>query len=100
MAHHVQKKATKKHAATRPKKSRPSDKFRAPTNYPPVPEQAWMTKIDALSPSNKVTVTITVSPDDTPASLTTKLTAAGATAPAEFMYSGSPLTTTLADCGL
>mmetsp|Transcript_48011 Transcript_48011/g.58137 ORF Transcript_48011/g.58137 Transcript_48011/m.58137 type:complete len:98 (+) Transcript_48011:209-502(+) len=32
-AKHVQKKATKKHADRRPKKSRKSDIFRAPTNY-------------------------------------------------------------------
>lgn len=33
-AKHVQKKGAKKAAHRRPKKSRPSDKFRAPTNYP------------------------------------------------------------------
>ena len=30
----MQKKAAKKSQSRRPKKSRPSDKFRAPTNYP------------------------------------------------------------------
>ncbi|GMI55213.1 hypothetical protein ScalyP_jg1655 [Parmales sp. scaly parma] len=32
-AHHVMKKATKGHNAYRPKKHRPSDKVRKPTNY-------------------------------------------------------------------
>merc|ERR1719310_389132 len=38
MAHHVQKKCTKKHNAMRPRKSRPSDRNRTPPNYPPIPQ--------------------------------------------------------------
>jgi len=46
MAHHVQKKATKHHHHTRPRKSRPSDIFRKPTNYPELPDIPWYTKIE------------------------------------------------------
>mmetsp|Transcript_37369 Transcript_37369/g.111968 ORF Transcript_37369/g.111968 Transcript_37369/m.111968 type:complete len:92 (-) Transcript_37369:332-607(-) len=38
-AKHVQKKATKKHRDRRPKKTRRSDRIRAPTNYP---EPEWV----------------------------------------------------------
>ena len=50
VAHHVQKKATKKHQANRPKKSRPSDKYRTPPSYPPLPDVPWYTKIEDSKP--------------------------------------------------
>jgi len=43
MAHHVQKKATKHHHASRPRKSRPSDINRKPPNYPELPDIPWYT---------------------------------------------------------
>ncbi len=46
MAHHVQKKATRAHNAFRPRKSRPSDIYRKPPSYPPLPDIPWYTKID------------------------------------------------------
>ena len=49
VAHHVQKKATKGHNAYRPKKKRPSDIFRKPPSYPPIPDIPWYTKIDGLT---------------------------------------------------
>jgi hypothetical protein len=49
VAHHVQKKATRKHNAMRPRKSRPSDINRKPPSYPAQPDIPWYTKIDTLS---------------------------------------------------
>ena len=49
VAHHVQKKATKGHNAFRPKKKRPSDIFRKPPSYPPIPDIPWYTKLESLS---------------------------------------------------
>jgi len=49
MAHHVQKKATRAHNAFRPKKSRPSDIYRKPPNYPAFPDIPWYTKIETSS---------------------------------------------------
>jgi cytochrome b6-f complex iron-sulfur subunit len=46
LAHHVQKKATKHHHHSRPKKSRPSDINRKAPEYPPIPDIPWMTKIE------------------------------------------------------
>merc|ERR1719237_1157368 len=46
MAHHVQKKATKHHHHSRPRKTRPSDIYRTPTNYPEHPDVPWYTKIE------------------------------------------------------
>ena len=99
MAHHVQKKATKHHASSRPKKSRLSDRNRRPPSYPSLPEKPWMTPVDSLSGAKKQTVTITVAPGDDVASLKTKLSAAGASAE-EFVFQGTPVTGTLADAGL
>ena len=99
MAHHVQKKATKHHASSRPKKSRLSDRNRRPPSYPSLPEKPWMTPVDSLSGAKKQTVTITVAPGDDVASLKTKLSAAGAAAE-EFVFQGTPVTGTLADAGL
>ena len=99
MAHHVQKKATKHHASSRPKKSRLSDRNRRPPSYPSLPEKPWMTPVDSLSGAKKQTVTITVAPGDDVASLKTKLSAAGASAE-EFVFQGTPVTGTLGDAGL
>ena len=99
MAHHVQKKATKHHASSRPKTSRLSDRNRRPPSYPSLPEKPWMTPVDSLSGAKKQTVTITVAPGDDVASLKTKLSAAGASAE-EFVFQGTPVTGTLADAGL
>jgi len=53
-AKHVQKKATKKHADRRPKKSRMSDKIRKPVVYPEVPSVPEYTISDApASPAAK-----------------------------------------------
>merc|ERR1719271_1669676 len=46
MAYHVQKKATKHHHHSRPRKSRPSDINRKAPEYPPIPDIPWMTKIE------------------------------------------------------
>jgi cytochrome b6-f complex iron-sulfur subunit len=46
LAHHVQKKATKHHHHSRPRKSRPSDINRKAPEYPPIPDIPWMTKIE------------------------------------------------------
>ena len=97
MAHHVQKKATKKHQATRPRKSRPSDMNRKPPQYPQIPEQPWMTVTE--SAPSRSTVSITVSPTDTADSLKAKLTAAGASAE-EIFYQNQAVTGTFADVGL
>lgn len=43
MAHHVQKKATKHHEHSRPRKSRPSDINRKPPVYPELPDIPWYT---------------------------------------------------------
>jgi len=43
MAHHVQKKATKHHEHSRPRKSRASDRNRTPPSYPAMPDIPWMT---------------------------------------------------------
>ena len=101
VAHHVQKKATKHHAHTRPRKSRPSDANRTPPQYPPIPDTPWMTPTEGLTQmTNKQKVSIQVSPSDTAADLNSKLQAAGASAVERFVYSGIELSTTLADCGL
>jgi hypothetical protein len=53
-AKHVQKKATKKHADRRPKKSRPSDINRKPTNYPTFEKPAeYSISDDAPTPVTK-----------------------------------------------
>jgi hypothetical protein len=49
LAHHVQKKATRKHNAYRPRKSRPSDINRTPTIYPPLPDIPWYTKLESTA---------------------------------------------------
>ena len=49
MAHHVQKKATRAHNAFRPRKTRPSDIFRKPPEYPAKPDIPWYTKLDGPS---------------------------------------------------
>merc|ERR1719498_1023807 len=46
LAHHVEKKATKHHHHSRPRKSRPSDINRKAPQYPPLPDIPWMTKIE------------------------------------------------------
>ena len=46
LAHHVQKKATKHHDYSRPRKSRPSDINRKKPEYPPIPDIPWYTKIE------------------------------------------------------
>jgi hypothetical protein len=92
VAHHVQKKATRKHNAYRPRKSRPSDIFRTPPSYPAMPDIPVMTKLDSVS--------IEVTPDDTADSLRSKVTAAGGASPEQFVYAGKEVTGTLADCGL
>ena len=46
VAHHVQKKATKGHNAYRPKKSRPSDIYRKPPDFPAMPDIPWYTKLE------------------------------------------------------
>ena len=99
MAHHVQAKATKHHAKTRPRKSRPSDINRVPPTYPPLPDIPWMSPT-SLSAKAEKTVTISIAPSDTAADLNSKLTAAGASAVDRFVYGGIELATTLADCGL
>jgi len=100
MAHHVQKKAARAHNAFRPRKSRPSDIYRTPPSYPALPDIPWMTKIDSSSSVSKSTVSIEVSPEDTAASLSAKVVAAGASAPDSFSYQGKAVSGTLADCGL
>ena len=102
MAHHVQKKATKKHAANRPKKSRPSDRLRAPTNYPPLPDTPWMQAgaVDDAAYVPATTVQITVAPADTLATIKEKLSAAGAAAPEAYYFEGKEVTGSLADAGL
>lgn len=94
MAHHVQKKATKKHQANRPRKTRPSDINRKPVEYPAIPDIPWM------SPVGEQKVTIEIEPTDTTKTLSAKLKAAGAVPPAEFMYGGSAVTGTLGENGL
>jgi cytochrome b6-f complex iron-sulfur subunit len=49
LAHHVQKKATKHHQYSRPRKSRPSDRNRKAPEYPPIPDIPWYTKIEATA---------------------------------------------------
>jgi len=100
MAHHVQKKATRAHNAYRPKKSRPSDIYRTPPSYPPLPDIPWMTKLDGSSGVTKTTVSIEVSPEDTAATLSAKVVAAGAAAPETFSFQGKAVSGSLADCGL
>merc|ERR1719231_974276 len=100
MAHHVQKKATRGHNAFRPRKHRPSDINRKPTDYPEIPTRAWMTPISSLSGKPSSTVTIEITPEDSPETLVAKVTAAGGTAPDTFMYGGKPLTGKLGDAGL
>ncbi len=100
VAHHVQKKATKKHAHNRPRKSRPSDRFRTPPSYPSLPDIPWMTKLDGPSGISSTTVSIDVSPEDTLKTLQGKVVAAGAASPEEVNFNGKALTGTLADCGL
>jgi len=99
MAHHVQKKATKKHQACRPRKSRESDRNRRPPQYPALPDQPWMTSTTAVSGGSS-TVTISIAPTDNMESVSAKLQAVGAAAPDELFYGGQLLTSTLADCGL
>merc|ERR1719199_735140 len=87
MAHHVQKKATKHHEHSRPRKSRPSDINRTPPQYPPIPDTPWMTPTEGLTQmTNKQKVSIQVSPSDTAADLNSKLQAAGASAVERFVY--------------
>ena len=100
MAHHVQKKAAKKHNACRPRKSRPSDIFRTPPSYPALPDIPWMTKLDAPSGVSTSSAGLEIAPTDDAASLASKVAAAGGPTPEEFVYNGVTLTTTLADCGL
>ena len=100
MAHHVEKKATKHHAHTRPRKSRLSDINRTPPQYPAIPDSPWMTPTESLTATNKQKVTIQIAPSDTFADLNSKLQAAGASAVERFVYGGIELSTTLADCGL
>ena len=101
VAHHVQKKAAKHHAATRPRKSRPSDINRKVPEYPPMEfDVPWMTPTDGLSKFESKKVTITVAPSDSLADLNSKLEGAGASAVERFVYGGQELSTTLADCGL
>ena len=78
MAHHVQKKATKKHNAMRPRKSRASDRNRTPPSYPSVPDIPWMVPIDAPTGGAKQIVSLAVEPSDTADSIRSKLAAAGA----------------------
>ena len=52
VAHHVQKKATRAHNAFRPRKSRPSDIYRKPPQYPPLPDIPWYTKLESGSSSS------------------------------------------------
>ena len=99
MAHHVQKKATKHHEHSRPRKSRPSDINRTPPQYPPIPDTPWMTPTQSLKVTESK-VSIQISPSDTAADLNTKLQAAGASAVERFVYKGVELTSTLAECGL
>ena len=99
MAHHVQKKATKHHEHSRPRKSRPSDINRTPPQYPPIPDTPWMTPTQSLKVTESK-VSIQISPSDTAADLNTKLQAAGAGAVERFVYKGVELTSTLAECGL
>lgn len=99
MAHHVQKKATKHHEHTRPRKSRLSDINRTPPSYPPIPDTPWMTPTQSLKITESK-VSIQISPSDTAADLNTKLQAAGASAVERFVYKGVELTATLAECGL
>merc|ERR1711957_366922 len=99
MAHHVQKKATKHHEHTRPRKSRLSDINRTPPQYPPIPDTPWMTPTQSLKITESK-VSIQISPSDTAADLNTKLQAAGASAVERFVYKGVELTATLAECGL
>ena len=101
MAHHVEKKATKHHEHTRPRKSRLSDINRTPPQYPPIPDTPWMTPTASLSKmTNQQKVTIQISPSDTAADLNSKLQAAGASAVERFVYKGVELSATLAECGL
>mmetsp|Transcript_29461 Transcript_29461/g.56964 ORF Transcript_29461/g.56964 Transcript_29461/m.56964 type:complete len:151 (+) Transcript_29461:115-567(+) len=100
MAHHVQKKATKKHQATRPRKSRPSDITRKPPQSPQLPDQPWMTPIAASEASSQQMVTITLSPSDSADSVREKLQSAGAVATEEVYFSNQLVTSTLGDCGL
>ena len=99
VAHHVQKKATKHHEHSRPRKSRPSDINRTPPQYPPIPDTPWMTPTQSLKVTESK-VSIQISPSDTAADLNTKLQAAGAGAVERFVYKGVELTSTLAECGL
>jgi hypothetical protein len=99
VAHHVQKKATKHHEHTRPRKSRLSDINRTPPSYPPIPDTPWMTPTQSLKITESK-VSIQISPSDTAADLNTKLQAAGASAVERFVYKGVELTATLAECGL
>ena len=99
VAHHVQKKATKHHEHSRPRKSRPSDINRTPPQYPPIPDTPWMTPTQSLKVTESK-VSIQISPSDTAADLNTKLQAAGASAVERFVYKGVELTSTLAECGL
>ena len=59
-----------------------------------------MTKIEGDGSSTTATVSIEVAPDDTAASLSSKLVAAGASAPDDITFKGQAVTGTLADCGL
>jgi hypothetical protein len=100
VAHHVQKKATRKHNAYRPKKSRASDIFRKPPSYPAMPDIPEWTKLDGLTGVSKTAVSIEITPEDTAATLAAKVTGAGAPAPDEFTYAGMPLSGSLGDAGL
>lgn len=101
VAHHVQKKAAKHHEHTRPRKSRPSDINRKVPEYPPMEfDVPWMTPTDGPSKFESKKVTITIAPSDSLADLNSKLEGAGASSVERFVYGGTELSTTLADCGL
>ena len=53
-----------------------------------------------MSPVGEQKVTIEIEPADTVETLSAKLKAAGAVAPAEFVYGGSAVTGTLGEAGL
>jgi len=100
MAHHVQKKATKKHQDRRPKKSRPSDINRKPPVYPPIPDIPDYTILDSETTDKTSLVTLDVSPEDDVQSLKHKLQAAGTNVPQTLSFGGRPVFSTLAECGL
>jgi len=63
MAHHVQKKATKHHEHSRPRKSRPSDINRKPTDYPELPDIPWYT-VTSGSKSGSTSKSVQETPAD------------------------------------